>query len=211
MESRSLRARPRCLGEPLPRTAVYETLAIVSAFSPPEVRELISQERIAERVSALATQISHEYAGRSLVLLCVLKGSFVFAADLARAIALPLRMEFLGVRSYGDDTKSSGVVQITQDLTRPVDGDDILLVEDIVDTGLTLSYLREQLRSRNPASVKVAALLHKPARIQREVQIDYLGFTIDDVFVVGYGLDYAERYRNLPFLGVLDPAYVAAH
>jgi hypoxanthine phosphoribosyltransferase len=176
----------------------------VSAFSPPEVRELISEKRIAERVSELASQISREYAGRSLVLLCVLKGSFVFAADLARAIALPLRMEFLGVRSYGDDTKSSGVVQITQDLTRPVDGDDILLVEDIVDTGLTLSYLREQLRSRNPASVKVAALLHKPARIQREVEIDYLGFTIDDVFVVGYGLDYAERYRNLPFLGVLD-------
>ena len=176
----------------------------MSSFSPPEVRELISEQRIDERVSELAAQISREYAGRSLVLLCVLKGSFVFAADLARAIALPLRMEFLGVRSYGDDTKSSGVVQITQDLTRPVDGEHIVIVEDIVDTGLTLSYLREQLRSRNPASVKVAALLHKPARIQREVEIDYLGFTIDDVFVVGYGLDYAERYRNLPFLGVLD-------
>jgi hypoxanthine phosphoribosyltransferase len=100
-------------------------------------------------------------------------------------------------------------VQITQDLTRPVDGDDILLVEDIVDTGLTLSYLREQLRSRNPASIKVAALLHKPARIQREVEIDYLGFTIDDVFVVGYGLDYAQLYRNLPFLAVLDPTLLA--
>ena len=179
----------------------------MSAFSPPEVRELISQQRIEARVSELAAQITREYAGHSLVLLSVLKGSFVFAADLARAIALPIRIEFLGVRSYGDDTKSSGVVQITQDLTRPVDGDDILLVEDIVDTGLTLSYLREQLRSRNPASVKVAALLHKPARIQREVEIDYLGFTIDDVFVVGYGLDYAERYRNLPFLGVLDVSH----
>ena len=167
---------------------------------------MISAERLAERVTELAAQITREYAGRSLVLLCVLKGSFVFAADLARAIALPVRIEFLGVRSYGDHTKSSGVVQITQDLTRPVDGDDILLVEDIVDTGLTLSFLREQLRSRNPASIKVAALLHKPARMQREVEIDYLGFTIDDVFVVGYGLDYAERYRNLPFLGVLDPA-----
>jgi hypoxanthine phosphoribosyltransferase len=178
----------------------------VSAFSPPEVRSLISAERLAARVSELAVQITREYSGRSLVLLCVLKGSFVFAADLARAIALPVRIEFLGVRSYGDDTKSSGVVQITQDLTRPVDGDDILIVEDIVDTGLTLSYLREQLRSRNPASIKVAALLHKPARMQREVEIDYLGFTIDDVFVVGYGLDYAERYRNLPFLGVLDPS-----
>ena len=180
----------------------------MSAFLPPEVRSLISAERLAARVAELAAQITREYAGRSLVLLCVLKGSFVFAADLARAIALPVRIEFLGVRSYGDHTKSSGVVQITQDLTRPVDGDDILLVEDIVDTGLTLSFLRDQLRSRNPASIKVVALLHKPARMQREVEIDYLGFTIDDVFVVGYGLDYAERYRNLPFLGVLDPTAV---
>ncbi len=180
------------------------------SFCPPEVRELISKKRIDERVAELAAQITREYADRSLVLLCVLKGSFVFAADLARAIALPVRMEFLGVRSYGADTKSSGVVQITQDLTRPVEGDDILLVEDIVDTGLTLSYLREQLRSRNPASIKVAALLHKPARMQREVEIDYLGFTIDDVFVVGYGLDFAERYRNLAFLGVIETPNAAA-
>ena len=178
----------------------------MSAYSPPEVRPLISSERIAERVAELAARITRDYAGRSVVLLAVLKGSFMFAADLARQIALPVRIEFLGVRSYGDDTKSSGVVQITQDLTRPVEGDDIVIVEDIIDTGLTISYLREQLRSRNPASVKVASLLHKPARIQREVDIDYLGFTIDDVFVVGYGLDYAERYRNLPYLGVLDPS-----
>ena len=176
----------------------------MSNYSPPEVSTLISAERLGQRVSELAAEITRDYAGRSLVLLCVLKGSFIFASDLARAVALPVRIEFLGVRSYGDDTKSSGVVQITQDLTRPVDGDHILLVEDIVDTGLTLSYLREQLRSRNPASVKVAALLHKPARMQRHVDIDYLGFTIEDVFVVGYGLDYAERYRNLPFLGVLE-------
>jgi hypoxanthine phosphoribosyltransferase len=193
----------------LPLASAYETLTAVSAFSPPEVEALISAERIAERISELGAQISRDYHGRSLVLLCVLKGSFVFAADLARTIALPLRMEFLGVRSYGADTKSSGVVQITQDLTRPVDGEDILIVEDIVDTGLTLSYLREQLRSRNPASVKVAALLHKPARMKRAVDIDYLGFTIEDVFVVGYGLDYAERYRNLPFLGRLDPTLPA--
>jgi len=181
----------------------------VPPFTPPEVRPLIGTGELSARVNELAAQITRDYAGRSLVLLCVLKGSFVFAADLARSIALPVRCEFLGVRSYGDDTKSSGVVQITQDLTRPVDGDHILIVEDIVDTGLTLSYLREQLRSRNPASVKVAALLHKPARMQRKVDIDYLGFTIDDVFVVGYGLDYAERYRNLPFLGVLDPGAIA--
>ena len=176
----------------------------MTAFFPPEVHELISKQRIDTRVAELGAQITHEYAQRSLVLLSVLKGSFVFAADLARAIALPVRIEFLGVRSYGAGTESSGVVQITQDLTRPVDGEDILIVEDIVDSGLTLSYLREQLRSRNPASVKVAALLHKPSRMRREVEIDYLGFTIEDVFVVGYGLDYAERYRNLPFLGVLD-------
>jgi hypoxanthine phosphoribosyltransferase len=182
----------------------------VTAFPPPEVRELISKQRIEERIVELAAQISRDYAGRSLVLLSVLKGSFMFAADLARAIALPVRIEFLGVRSYGVDTKSSGVVQITQDLTRPVEGDDILIVEDIIDTGLTLSYLREQLRSRSPASVKVAALLHKPARMKREVEINYLGFTIDDVFVVGYGLDYAERYRNLPFLGELDLSHEGA-
>ena len=180
------------------------TIRVVVNYAPPEVSTLISAERLAERVRELAAEITRDYAGRSLVLLCVLKGSFIFASDLARAVGLPVRIEFLGVRSYGDDTKSSGVVQITQDLTRPVDGDDILLVEDIVDTGLTLSYLREQLRSRRPASVKVAALLHKPARMKREVEIDYLGFTIEDVFVVGYGLDYAERYRNLPFLGVLE-------
>jgi len=181
----------------------------VPEFLPPEVKPLISAERIAARVNELAAEISRDYAGRSLVLLSVLKGSFVFAADLARAIDLPVRMEFLGVRSYGDDTKSSGVVQITQDLTRPVTGDDLVIVEDIIDTGLTISYLREQLKGRNPASVKVASLLHKPARIQRAVEIDYLGFTIDDVFVVGYGLDYAERYRNLRYLGVLDPSQTA--
>lgn len=168
--------------------------------------ELLSQSAIAARVKALGAQISADYAGKSLVLLCVLKGSFIFAADLARAIDLPLRVEFLGVRSYGDDTRSSGVVQITQDLTRPITSDDhVLIVEDIVDTGLTLSYLREQLLARMPAAVKVCALLHKPARSVRPVEIDYLGFTVEDVFVVGYGLDHAEQYRNLPYVGVLTP------
>ncbi len=168
---------------------------------PPE--QLISASELAARVTALGQQISHDYQGKSLVLLCVLKGSFVFAADLARAIDLPLRVEFLGVRSYGDDTRSSGVVQITLDLTRPIAGDHVLLVEDIVDTGLTLSYLREQLLARAPASVKVCALLHKPARSVKPVPIDYLGFTVEDVFVVGYGLDHAERHRNLPYVGVI--------
>lgn len=167
-------------------------------------QELISADAIQARVRELGAQITAEYAGKSLVLLCVLKGSFVFAADLARAIDLPLRIEFLGVRSYGDDTRSSGVVQITQDLTRPIAGDHVLIVEDIVDTGLTLSYLREQLLARGPATAKICAFLHKPARSVKPVDIDYLGFTVDDVFVIGYGLDYAERYRNLPYVGVLQ-------
>jgi hypoxanthine phosphoribosyltransferase len=167
--------------------------------------ELLPQAVIAARVKALGEQITSDYAGKSLVLLCVLKGSFVFAADLVRSIDLPLRVEFLGVRSYGDDTRSSGVVQITQDLTRPIVGDHVLIIEDIVDTGLTLAYLREQLLARLPASVKVCALLHKPSRTVTPVEIDYLGFKIDDVFVVGYGLDHAERHRNLPYVGVIVP------
>lgn len=166
-------------------------------------RELLASNVIAARIRELGKQISADYAGKSLVLLCVLKGSFVFAADLARAIDLPLRVEFLGVRSYGDDTRSSGVVQITLDLTRPIAGEHVLIVEDIVDTGLTLSYLREQLLARTPATVKVCTLLHKPSRSLKPVEIDYLGFKVDDVFVVGYGLDHAERYRNLPYVGVL--------
>jgi hypoxanthine phosphoribosyltransferase len=178
---------------------------VVGEFSSPELRPLILAAQIAERVAQLGAEITRDYQGKSLVLLCVLKGSFVFAAELVRAIDLPLRIDFLGVRSYGDDTKSSGVVQITQDLTRPIEAEHVLIVEDIIDTGLTLTYLRDQLCSRNPASVKVAALLHKPSRMQRVVAIDYLGFTIEDVFVVGYGLDHAERYRNLPFLGVIEP------
>jgi hypoxanthine phosphoribosyltransferase len=168
-------------------------------------KELLGRAQLDARISELGSRIAADYAGKSLVLLCVLKGSFVFAADLARAIDLPLRVEFLGVRSYGDDTRSSGVVQITLDLTRPIAAEHVLIVEDIVDTGLTLSYLREQLLARNPASVRVCALLHKPARSVRPVDIDYLGFTVDDVFVVGYGLDHAEKFRNLPYVGVLEP------
>lgn len=165
---------------------------------------LFDAERLRTRVAELGRDITRDYANRPLVLLSILKGSFVFAADLARAIALPLRIEFLGVQSYGDDTRSSGVVQITQDLTRPIVGSHVLIVEDIVDTGLTLSYLKEQLATRGPASIGVCALLHKPARQERAVPIDYLGFTIGDVFVVGYGLDCAEQYRNLPYVGVLE-------
>ena len=164
---------------------------------------LISAERIAARVRELGTAITRDYRGRSLVIVCVLKGSFVFAADLARTIDLPVRLDFLGVRSYGQDTESSGVVQITQDLSHPIEHDDVLLVEDIVDTGLTVAHLVNLLRTRAPASIKVCALLHKPSRARIQVSVDYVGFTIDDRFVVGYGLDFAERYRNLPYIGVL--------
>jgi hypoxanthine phosphoribosyltransferase len=169
-----------------------------------KVSQMIGAEQIAQRVRELGAQIARDYEGRKLVLVCVLKGSFVFTADLARCIDLPLRVEFLGVRSYGEGTSSSGVVQITQDLTKPIEGEDILLVEDIVDTGLTIAHLLELLKTRKPASVKVCALLHKPARTRVSVPIDYLGFTIEDRFVIGYGLDWAERYRNLPFIGVVQ-------
>ncbi|MGH7282410.1 MAG: hypoxanthine phosphoribosyltransferase [Polyangiaceae bacterium] len=168
------------------------------------IHVMISEEKIRARVKELGAQISAEYKDRPLVLVCVLKGSFVFAADLARAIDLPLRIEFLGVRSYGEGTESSGVVQITQDLSRPIAGEEILFVEDIVDTGLTLAHLKDLFRTRQPSSVKVCSLLHKPARARVEVKIDYLGFTIEDKFVVGYGLDVAEKYRNLPFIGVVE-------
>lgn len=164
---------------------------------------MLSADEIAARIRALGAEITRDYAGRPLVLVCVLKGSFVFAADLARAIDLPLRIDFLGVRSYGVNTETSGVVQITHDLSRAISNEHVLLVEDIVDTGLTMDYLLEQMRTRHPASVKLCALLHKPSRMKKPCTIDYLGFTIPDLFVIGYGLDYAQKFRNLPYIGVL--------
>jgi hypoxanthine phosphoribosyltransferase len=169
------------------------------------LRTLYGAEQIRERVHELGAQITRDYQQRSLVIVSLLKGSFVFAADLTRSIDLPLSVEFLGVQSYGNNTETTGVVQITQDLTRPVEGDDVLIVEDIVDTGLTLAYICEQLAARGPKSIHVAALLHKPSRMKKPVRIDYLGFTIEDVFVVGYGLDYAQRYRNLADICVVAP------
>lgn len=164
---------------------------------------LIDPATIAAKVRELGAAIARDYHGRELVVVSVLKGSFVFAADLVRAIDLPLEVDFLGVRSYGDATHTSGVVQITSDLSRSVEHKDVLLVEDIVDTGLTLRFLLDNLATRGPRSLKLAALLHKPARTNVPVNIDYLGFTIEDVFAVGYGLDCAQRYRNLPYVGVL--------
>jgi hypoxanthine phosphoribosyltransferase len=168
------------------------------------LKEMITADQIRARVAEMGAQIAKDYAGRELVLVGVLKGSFVFLADLCRAINLPLAIDFLGLQSYGDETKTSGIVQITADLTKPVEGKDVLVVEDIIDTGLTMEYLLENLRLRLPRSVKIAALLHKPERMIRPVAIDYLGFTIPDAFVVGYGLDYAQKYRNLPFIGVVE-------
>ena len=136
----------------------------------------------------------------------MLKGSYVFAADLLRHIDLDVAVDFLAVRSYGDEQESSGVVQITTDLSRSIEGKHVILVEDIVDTGLTVSYLYENLATRQPASLKIASLLHKPARTRVPVEIDYLGFTVDDVFIVGYGLDYAQKFRNLPYLAVVTDA-----
>jgi hypoxanthine phosphoribosyltransferase len=174
-------------------------------MSDTRVSVMLSTEQIAARVRELGAQITKDYADRRLVLVSVLKGSFVFTADLARAIdLLNVRVEFLGVRSYGEGTSTSGVVQITQDLGKPIEGEDVLLVEDIVDTGLTIAHLLELFKTRHPASLKVCALLHKPARTKIEVPIHYLGFTIEDRFVVGYGLDWAERYRNLPYIGVVE-------
>jgi len=165
---------------------------------------MLSTEQIAARVHELGAQITKDYKDRPLVLVCVLKGSFVFTADLMRAIDLPLRVDFLGVRSYGEGTESSGVVQITQDLSRPIANEDVLLVEDIVDTGLTMAHLMDLLRTRQPHSIKICSLLHKPARARVAVKVDYLGFTIEDQFVVGYGLDFAEKYRNLPYIGLVE-------
>ena len=166
---------------------------------------MLSTDQIAQRVRELGAQITKEHKDRHLVLAVVLKGSFIFAADLARAIDLSVRVDFLGVRSYGEGTETSGVVQITQDLSKPIEGEDVIIVEDIVDTGLTMTYLLDRLRAQRPASLSVAALLHKPSRTKAAVEIRYLGFTIEDVFVVGYGLDLDERFRNLPHVAIWDP------
>ena len=167
-----------------------------------DMEVLLSLEKIAARVAELGSQIARDYAGKELVLIGVLKGAFVFVSDLARAIDLPLTIDFVGLSSYGEATDSSGVVKITSDLTRPIEGKHALVVEDIIDTGLTMRYLLDNLSTRHPSSVKICGLLHKPARSRTKIPIDYLGFSVDDRFVVGYGLDAAEKFRNLPFIGI---------
>lgn len=168
-------------------------------------RVLIDQQQIAAKVGELAEAISRDYAGKDPVLVAVLNGAVVFLSDLMRRLRIPVTIDFVKWSSYGDSTRSSGVVRILKDLDETVEGRHVLVVEDIIDTGLTLHYLLENLRSRSPASVKVVALLDKPSRRRVEVSADYLGFEIPDAFVVGYGLDYARRYRHLPYIGVLKP------
>jgi hypoxanthine phosphoribosyltransferase len=169
-----------------------------------DLEPLITEERLRARIAELGREITRDYAGQSLVVVAVLKGSFIFVADLVRAVALPLEVEFIGISSYAG-ISSSGVVQITQDLSRPIAGEHVLLVEDVVDSGLTMSYLIENLSTRRPASVRVCALLEKPARAKVKVQIAYRGFEIPDQFVVGYGLDVDGKYRNLPYVGIYRP------
>jgi hypoxanthine phosphoribosyltransferase len=168
---------------------------------PRNIEVLISEAELAARVKALGADITRDHAGRSLVVVGVLKGSFIFLADLVRAIDLPVSIDFIGISSY-QGTRSTGVVQITSDLTRPIEGKDVLLVEDIVDTGLSMSYLLDNLATRKPASLQVCALLEKPSRAVVKVPIAYRGFEIGDEFVVGYGLDWDGKLRNLPFVGV---------
>lgn len=164
---------------------------------------LISEEEIHAKVAEIGARISEDYAGKNLLMVGILKGSVVFMADLMRAIGVHARIDFMSVSSYGSGTKSSGVVKIIKDLDNNVEGYDLLLVEDILDSGLTLSYLRELLRDRHPNSIKIVTLLNKPARRTADIQPDYCCFEVPDEFVVGYGLDFDERYRNLPYVGVL--------
>ena len=167
-------------------------------------RPLLSREEISRRTAEMASQITSDYRDRELVMVGVLKGAFVFLADLVRQVELPLEVDFVAVSSYGSDTESSGVVKIIKDMDLEIKGKDVLLVEDIVDTGLTLKYLSGMLRERGPASVEICSLLNKPDARKVDIEVKYCGFDVPPLFVVGYGLDYAERYRHLPYVGVLE-------
>ena len=168
-------------------------------------RILITSEEIGARVHELDQQITNDYAGKDILMIGVLRGAVIFMSDLARAIKRPIDIDFMAISSYGLSTSSSGVVRILKDLDEVVQGRHILIVEDIIDSGLTLNYLVENLKSRKPASVRICTLLSKPDRRKVDVQVDYNGFIIPDYFVVGYGLDHAGKYRNLPFIGILKP------
>lgn len=168
------------------------------------VRVMLSEEEVDAKIQEMGKKISEDYAGKQVHLVCVLKGGVFFMCELAKRIALPVSMDFMSVSSYGSDTKSSGVVKIVKDLDESLKGKDVIVVEDIVDSGRTLSYLLEMLQQREPNSLALCTLLDKPERRVREVKVDYTGFAIPDEFVVGYGLDYNQKYRNLPYIGVVE-------
>ena len=169
------------------------------------LRVLLSEDEIREKVRELGGKITADYKNSNLMLVTVLKGAVVFLADLMRQIDVPAEIDFMVVSSYGSGVKSSGVVKIVKDLDVPLAGKDILIVEDILDSGLTLSYIKELLESRGPRSIRIATLLDKPSRRKVDLQADYIGFSVPDEFVIGYGLDYDEKYRNLPYIGILKP------
>jgi hypoxanthine phosphoribosyltransferase len=166
---------------------------------------LLSEEEIKAKVRELGAQITRDYEGKTPFFLGVLKGCYVFMADLVRSVDLSCTMDFMAVSSYGGGTSSTGAVRITKDLSRDIEGKDVIIVEDILDSGITLSYLKTYLLNRKPASIRIVTLLDKPARRRAEITADYCGFAVPDEFVVGYGLDYAEHYRNLPYIGILKP------
>lgn len=170
-----------------------------------KISVLIDEKKVDQRIEQIGKEISEAYEGKCVHMICVLKGSVFFACELAKRITVPVTLDFMSVSSYGDDTKSSGVVKIIKDLDEPLEGKDVLIVEDIIDSGRTLSYLIEILKQRHPASMQLCTLLDKPERRVREVKVDYTCFEIPDEFVVGYGLDYAQKYRNLPYIGVVEP------
>ena len=167
-------------------------------------RVLIPEDKVDERIAQLGEQISKDYEGKQVHLIGILKGSIFFICELAKRITVPVTMDFMSVSSYGAGTRSSGVVKLIKDLDEPIEGKDVLVVEDIIDSGHTLSYLLQNLTSRNPASLRLCTLLDKPERREVDVEVDYQGFRIPDEFVIGYGLDYDQRYRNLPYIGVLS-------
>ena len=168
------------------------------------VRELISEEKLMKRIDELAEKINKDYQGKTLNLICILKGSIFFTCELAKRLTIPVKMDFMEVSSYGSDTQSTGNVKIIKDLDAPITGKHTMIIEDILDSGRTLSRLLSILEMSNPASLAVCTLLDKPARREYPVDVDYNGFEIEDEFVVGFGLDYAQRYRNLPYIGILD-------
>ena len=170
-----------------------------------KIRVMLSEEEIAERIKEVAAQISKDYEGKKLHLICILKGGVFFTCELSKRITLPLTLDFMSVSSYGSGTVSSGIVKIVKDLDDPIEGKDVLIVEDIIDSGNTLSYLIEVLKQRNPNSIELCTLLDKPARrVKKQVQVKYTCFTVPDQFIIGYGLDYDQIYRNLPYIGVIE-------